>query len=174
MKAFALTDWKQLRYDWEAAMLKYEFKAYDPARRLRRELSNLGRDDNAFKALNSMVLDEATLRVILKNIEENKIPDFSKIFDVKAYTDPFYICNTVRLLEMMGQPDNLMGIDFLFDCLGDIQQPCYDMATELLVTFHNDLLITLLESHFKAALTEKNVLMIAGLLASPKEFITDL
>ncbi|WP_155839982.1 hypothetical protein [Butyrivibrio sp. MC2021] len=165
MKKLLTADWRQLRYDWEVAMLDVEFKAYDPERQLRIELNNLSRPDNAFKALNSMVLDDESVKLIAAAVRKGQIDNFDRIFDLKAYTDPFYVCNCIRMLEMLEQPRNMMGIPFLFDCLGDITEPYYDMATDLLVTFHDDVLISVLESQFKSAIEAEDVLKVAGLMA---------
>lgn len=165
VKEIISSDLRKFRYDWEVAMLSVEFKAYDPKRQLRRELGNLSRPENAFKVLNSMVLDDDSIRQIAAAIRDGQIEDFDKIFDLKAYEDPFYVCNCIRMLEMLEQPRNLIGISFLFDCLGDITEPYYKMATELLVMFHDDMLISVLESQFKCAIEAEDVLKVAGLMA---------
>jgi hypothetical protein len=165
MKKLLSADWRQLRYDWESAMLKTEFRGYDPRKQLRNEIRNLQNGDNILTALNSMVLDDATLGTIIFGINKLEIRDIRCIFDIEAYTDPFYVCNCIRLLKMMGQPRNIVGIDFLFDCLNDIKEPYYDMAMELLLTFDEKMLVPVLESKFGAAIEDKDVLKIAGLMA---------
>lgn len=154
--------WKKVYEEYEKAMKKLLTADW---RQLRIELNNLSRPDNAFKALNSMVLDDESVKLIAAAVRRGQINNFDRIFDLKAYTDPFYVCNCIRMLEMLEQPRNMMGIPFLFDCLGDITEPYYDMATDLLVTFHNDVLISVLESQFKSAIEAEDVLKVAGLMA---------
>ena len=41
------------------------------------------------------------IRQIAAAIRDGQIEDFDKIFDLKAYEDPFYVCNCIRMLEML-------------------------------------------------------------------------
>ena len=165
MKKLLTANWRKLRYNWEVAMLSVEFKAYDPKRQLRSELNNLSRASNVFRALNSMVLDDDTIGQLAMALKSGQVEDFGQIFDINAYTDPFYVCNCIRMLDKVEQPKNLVGIPFLFDCLSDITEPYYDMATDLLITFHDNMLISVLESQFKCAVEAEDVLKVAGLMA---------
>jgi hypothetical protein len=70
----------------------------------------------------------------------------------------------VRLLRELGYPRNKAGVDFLFDCIKDIQKPYFEDAIEALSLFPRDELIELIEMHVTKAHEEGDVLFGAGLI----------
>ena len=76
---------------------------------------------------------------------------------------------SVELLKKIGQPKNLEGCDFLFDCLGNIDEPYFYMAVGLLKTYPRRMREEKMEEYAKASHESGDVEKFGGLLYLAKE-----
>jgi hypothetical protein len=170
----ALCDWKQLRYDWERLMADMDYTTYRNSKEKELYYKALRRKNNAFTAMNNAVLDERSITAIADSIEEGTTKSFDDMLDFDSYQDPLYVCNCVRVLKELPSEKRVAGIKFLMDCMKDIDEPYYDMASDLLMEFPQKMIIPVLESSFHAALENEDVLRIAGLMALSKRLNYEL
>ena len=109
------------------------------------------------------VLTEAEIKRAAKAVrkKEVKLSDFL-VFE--KYKNEFSVCNGVELLGMMGDSRRLEGIDFLFDCLGDVDEAYFLGAAELLKEYPKELVHQKMEERVKLAYESKDALKLAGIL----------
>ena len=140
-------DFGKLRYTWE---------------------KNLSDDDYKHRDFFRGVYADRDIKGVVKDIKKKKVvlEDYLNFSD---YKNEYSVCNGIRLLRKLGFPMKNRGIDFLFDCLNDIDEPYFMMATEELMTFNSDVLKEKLEERAPKAYEEQDVLKMAGLLYLAKK-----
>ncbi len=163
MTGLATADWELLRFNWEKELTDIEINSLERSD-INKNRQLLQKTTTAREALLSRVLLAKEIEIIASAIKERKINDLKGWFDVASYDDDSYISNGVRLLRELGYPRNKAGVDFLFDCIKDIQKPYFEDAIEALSLFPRDELIELIEMHVTKAHEEGDVLFGAGLI----------
>ena len=125
---------------------------------------------NVHRFMFGRVLEDEELKVILSQIEMKRIKDgISRITKLENYSDDYCVCNGIRLLDMMGYPKNAKGIDFLFDCIKDVQKPYCNDAIEVLKKYPREELIERIDKDVNLAYEKNDVVWAAGLLIMAKE-----
>lgn len=148
------TDFGKIRYRWEIVMGQI----------------SQGQQDNAFEG----VLLEKELKKIAKAIRSGR-DRLDRYTDFGKYKNEYSICNGINIIRKLGYPYNKRGLDFLVDCLNDIDEPYFMLAVdELMREFPSDMLKTKLEERAKMVYEEKDVLKMAGLLFLAKKLDYDI
>lgn len=164
--SFAQSDWKLFRYSWERTLADIEYKPYTTASERQSYLNSIVNNNNKiFDKMNSAVLDDRIIDAIAVAVRKDRRVNTASILNKKAYIDPLYVCNAVRVLERLDDKMRIKGLPFLMDCMDAIDEPYYEMASQLLFEIDKEKVIPALEDSFKAALGSENVLKIAGLMA---------
>lgn len=144
--------------DHENELLKYDFG------RLRYLWeSNIVADSDLQISIYDLVLSDIEISNIADAIKmgEKRLGNYL-IFE--KYKNEYNVCNGVKLLMELGYPDNAEGMDFLFDCLGDVDEPYFLMAVEELMKFPPDKLGDKIEEKAKIAYETRNVNNMAGIM----------
>jgi hypothetical protein len=159
-KGLSKADWARVRYKWEKEVLKRNpnrnrlgIDSFEP----------VAEDGGAGRVFFERVLTEAEIKRAAKAVrkKEVKLSDFL-VFE--KYKNEFSVCNGVELLRMMDSTRRLEGIDFLFDCLGDVDEAYFMGAAELLKEYPPKLVHRKMEDRAKQAYENKDALKLAGIL----------
>ena len=118
----------------------------------------------ANRELHGRVLLDIEIEAIVRSIENGKIKDIKNWFDKSLFRNDICVLNGVKLAKRLGYPKNESALDFLFDCITDIQKPYFEEAVNTLEMFPNDLIIPQIEKYVEQAHKEGDVLFGAGLL----------
>lgn len=163
LKDLSKADWDDLRYRWEQELADIEAG--------QTERSNYNHHMNEFesakvsnKELHGRVLLDIELEAIAKSIENGKIKDIKDWFDKSLFRNDICVLNGVKLAKRLKYPRNAIAMDFLFDCITDIQKPYFEEAVNTLEMFPNELLIPQIEKYVEQAHAQGDVLFGAGLL----------
>ena len=159
-KGLSKADWARARYKWEKETLKrnpnrnrFGIDKFEP----------VGENGEAGEVFFERVLTEAEIKRAAKAVRKKqvKLSDFL-VFD--KFKNEFSICNGVELLRMMDNNRRLEGIDFLFDCLGDVDEAYFHGAAELLKEYPKERVHQKMEERAKLAYENKDALKLAGIL----------
>ncbi|WP_026671062.1 hypothetical protein [Butyrivibrio sp. AE3006] len=155
-------DFSRVRYQWEKATAakveKHSTEKYKP-------VSKKGRIRNDFF---ERVLSDKDVMATAKAVKQKKV-ELSHYLDFDAYKSEFSICNGVTLLEQLEYPANKEGIDFLFRCLGDVDEAYFGPAVDVLQDFPKSVLQEKLEEEAQRAYENVDVLGLAGLIYFAKQ-----
>ena len=163
-------DWDQVRYIWEKEVAAVAQDRID-RKRFNKFLQGLRQGDIAKDALLNRVLSEEETEVVSNavrrgHIKEDKLAEF---FDISAYKDDMCVCNGVHLLNMCKLTGIEGSMEFLFECIKDIQKPYFEEAVETLTRFQRDKLIEEIEKNVARAHEQGDVLWGAGLIYLSKQ-----
>ncbi len=164
----ALADWDQIRLEWEKELTEIEERTISPKEKKKHE-KGLTNSFVAREAMFSRVLTDNELLTIAYAIKDKVIKNTADWWDITKYKDDMCVCNGSQMLRRIGYPANAVGIDFLFDCLKDIQKPCFEDAVATLAKFPREELIEKIEENVAKAHEEGDVLFGAGLIYLSKE-----
>jgi len=156
-------DWDDLRYRWEQELADIEASKTERSN-YNQHMSDFESAKVANKELHGRVLLDVELETIARSIENGKIKDIKDWFDKSLFRNDICVLNGVKLLKRLGHPKNASAMDFLFDCITDIQKPYFEEAVNTLEMFPNDLIIPQIEKYVEQAHAQGDVLFGAGLL----------
>ncbi len=159
----ATADWDEFRYRWEKELSEIEVRNMN-AQNSRDHAKALRNKRIADEALHSRVLMDEEIHEIAYAIDQNLIKNISEWFRLESFKDDMCICNGVKLLKNLGYPANKVGVQFLFDCLKDIQKPYFEEAVVVLEKYPHDELVARIESSVETAHATGDVLWGAGLI----------
>ena len=80
------------------------------------------------------------------------------------YSNEYSVCNCVELLKYINYPKNAEGIDFLFNCLGDVDEAYFTYAVEVLQIYPEKLLQEKIEENVRLAFEKGDVVHLAGVM----------
>ena len=169
--AFATDDWGTIRYQWEKELLR-DSKKY-PDKIAKSNFSVISNDGSISTDIFERVLSDNELEKTVNAVKNNHV-DIRKYLYFNDYKNEYAVCNTIELLKKLGQPLNLEGCDFLFDCLGNIDEPYFYMAVNLLKTYPRRMREEKMEVYAKAAHESGDVEKFGGLLYLAKELKYDI
>lgn len=147
-------DWSRIRYNWE--------KAYANSKEGRSRKGNL-QSDVFTRVLPTDEILKATKKIKDKRKKISDYIDFSK------FRNEYSVCNGIEILTMLGYPANSEGIDFLFECLRDVDEAYFLLAINALKTIPLDALKEKIEENAKLAYEAENVERLAGVMYLAKE-----
>ena len=138
-------DWGKVRYQWE------KYNAGEAV------ITGDGRD------IFERVLTEAEVNKYARAIRQGKVK-LTDYMCFKGYENEYSVCNGIRLLKVVDSHLKHNGLDFLFDCLNDVDEAYFQMAVDALKTYPKDKVKAKLEENAKKAFEKGNVQGLGGLL----------
>ncbi len=154
-----MADWKKIRYQWEKGIAEGSSASYSSRHHFVPMLDD-GRINPDFfsKVLTQKDIDEAARYI------RRKKTGLMGYMDLKKYLDGYSVCNGVELLKALPYQTQIKGIDFLFDCLGVLDEPYFFMSVDLLITLPEKLILQKIEETAKIAYKSKNIQKMAGIM----------
>ncbi|SEL85617.1 hypothetical protein SAMN04487770_11931 [Butyrivibrio sp. ob235] len=163
-------NWAHLRYLWEKNILNnssnYADKIATP------NYVPVLDDGSINKEIFERVLSKKEINRTYELLKRGQVA-ISEYLDFKSYKNEFSVCNGIELLRALGHPKNLEGIDFLFDCLCDVDEAFFLMAVDLLKTYPRADREEKIEENAKLAFETGDVLKLAGVLYLSKQLDYD-
>jgi hypothetical protein len=155
-------DFSKVRYQWEKATAakdqKHSTEKYKP-------VSKKGKIRND---IFERVLSDKDVMATVKAVQQKKV-ELAYYMNFDEYKSEFSICNGVTLLEQLEYPENKEGIDFLFRCLGDVDEAYFGPAVDVLLDFPKNVLQEKLEEEARLAYENTDVVGLAGLIYFSKK-----
>ena len=160
-------DFSKLRYMWEKA------NADDKNGYLKNEDSG----KKYMPVFEDGQLNDAIFNRVLSDVEIARTADairkkkkyLAELLDFGKYSSEFCVCNTVAVLNYLRYPANSEGIDFLFKCLGDVDEAYFGMAVENLKDYPRGQLEKKIEKNVQLAFENSDVVGLGGLMFFAKE-----
>lgn len=163
-------DWGRVRYQWEKNIARSahpdtvvkngKFKATIEKNQINPEIYE-------------RVLSDSELHIMYNAALCNNVP-LEQITDFASYMNEFCVCNGVKVLEMLKYPKNSAGMDFLFECLGDLDEAYFSLAVTVLSKFPRDILMQEIEKRARLYHEAEDALRLAGILFLAKEIKYDI
>ncbi|SEL86825.1 hypothetical protein SAMN04487770_11969 [Butyrivibrio sp. ob235] len=119
-------------------------------------------------AIFERVLSDNDILKIAENVRGGRT-SLSRFLNFQNYLNEFSACNCVELLEKIEYPANAAGIDFLFDCLGDVDEAYFRPAVAALQGYPRHAVTMKIEEKVKLAYENYDVVGLAGLMFLAKE-----
>ena len=161
-------DWGRVRYLWEKAMASSGSGYLNGSNGRDHKYTPFSKTDGVNTTIFEQVLSDGEIRKTVSAIKKLQVP-LSRFLDFNKYKNEFCVCNGIELLEELKYPRNEEGIDFLFDCLRDIDEAYFFPAVELLKTYPHDKCKLKIEEYAKVAYESRDALRLAALLFLAKE-----
>lgn len=169
--AFAMDDWGTIRYEWEKELLRDSRKYSDKI--TKHDFSVISHDGSISTDIFERVLSDIELEKTVNAVMKDHV-DINSYLHFEDYRNEYSVCNAIELLKKVGHPRNLEGCDFLFDCLGNIDEPYFYMAVKLLKTYPIRMREKKIEEYAKIAHESGDVEKFGGLLYLAKELKYDI
>ena len=153
-------DWSKVRYEWEKTILRNE-KNFNNLELKRFSPYAIKDDDGEIffeRVLTTNELKRTSKAVRRKHVD---IEDFL-VFD--KFKNEYSVCNGIELIKMVNYPQKRVGIDFLFECLRDIDEAYFMPAVELIKEYPTDMVYKKMEEYVKKAYESGDVMRLAGIL----------
>jgi hypothetical protein len=160
-------DWAELRYKWEESMAGFDHR-YNRSNANQLMFRPLTEEGEVNRQFMETVLSEEEIQSVVKAIRKGKI-DISEYTDFVAYKNEFVVCNGVMLMKFLKYPDNRRGIDFLFECLNDVDEAYFKPAVEILSKLPRKELEGRIEERVAKAHQSGDAMRLAGLLYLARE-----
>lgn len=153
-------DWSRMRYEWEKNMLSNKkvfrelgFQKYTPH-------SARVKENQYFfeRVLTANELENTALAVRRKKIPLSDYLVFEK------YKNEYSVCNGIELIKLVNDSQKKEGLDFLFDCLRDVDEAFFIPAAELLKELPADLVFKKMEKNARRAYENRDANRLAGIL----------
>ena len=169
--AFAIDDWGTIRYQWEKELLRDSQKY--PDKIAKSNFSVISDDGSISTDIFERVLSDNEVEKTVDAVKKDHV-DIKEYLRFDDYQNEYSVCNAVELLKKIGQPRNLEGCDFLFDCLGNIDEPYFYMAVDLLKAYPRRMREEKMEEYARIAHENGDVEKFGGLLYLAKELKYDI
>ena len=153
-------DWSKVRYEWEKTILRNE-KNFNNLELKKFSPYAIKDDDGEIffeRVLTTNELKRTSKAVRRKHVD---IEDFL-VFD--KFKNEYSVCNGIELIKMVNYPQKRVGIDFLFECLRDIDEAYFMPAVELIKEYPTDMVYKKMEEYVKKAYESGDVMRLAGIL----------
>ena len=165
-------DFSRLRYEWEKA------NSGDKNGYLKNEDSG----KKYIPIFEDGELNDAIFSRVLADVEVARTADalrkkkkyLTKLLDFSKYSSEFCVCNMVAVLDNLRYPANSEGIDFLFKCLGDVDEAYFGMAVNVLKDYPKGPVEKKIEENVKLAFENGDVVGLGGLMFLAKEIGYDI
>jgi hypothetical protein len=167
INSFEKVDWASLRYKWEVAIAKEKDirKARKSSATIYQPLTHGGklRRDYYIRALSQEEIKRTADIFRSGNFSVNELTTFD------SYVNEYCVCNGVKILGELGYPKNAKGIDFLFNCLKDVDEAYFMPAVDVLSEIPLSTLAPVIEEKAREAYKRCDVLRLAGILYLAKD-----
>ena len=150
-------DFSKVRYLWEKA------NATGRSSRKNNRYNPVDKKGNVSREIFESVLSDNEVFRTAEAVRQNKVT-LSTYLNFNEYKNEFSICNGVAVLEELGYPQNKEGMDFLFDCLGDVDEAYFGIAVNVLLTFPEKMLQEKIEEEAELAYKEFDIVGMAGIM----------
>lgn len=149
-----MADWSKIRYYWEK---EFANSRYGKTRKFKAQVSVFER----------VLSSDEILKIIA--IIENHPEKLKAYTDFSSYKNEFCVCNGIDILAKLKYPENAEGIDFLFECLRDVDEAYFLHSMWVFRKIPKDVLAEKIEANAKAAFEKGNVQRLAGVMYLAKE-----
>jgi hypothetical protein len=154
-------DFSRLRYMWEKASVSDKNGFWDNHGRNRKY--NPVQNGMVNTTIFERVLTDAEIAKTADAVRKKKVK-LSQFLSFDEYSNEFSVCNGVELLDCLRYPDNMDGVDFLFRCLGDVDEAYFRSAVLLLKSYPRKMVCKRIEENVKLALENNDPVGLAGLM----------
>ena len=93
----------------------------------------------------------------------------AQVLDFNRYANEYTLGNGVEFVKLLNDSNYEPGMDFLFDCLRDIDEACFGVAVSVLRRLPTDRVKAKLEERAQLAYESDDAMHLAGLLYLAKE-----
>ena len=160
-------DWGRVRYLWEKSMVSSSRNYWHNNIRNER-YRPVSKDGTISGTIFERVLSDRELASTTDAVRSKKVP-LKRYLNFKEYQNEFCVCNCIELLNLLGHPKNAEGIDFLFDCLCDVDEAYFLMAVDALKQYPYRMSKPKIEENAQTAFEKGDVLKLAGVMYFAKE-----
>jgi hypothetical protein len=167
-------DWAMGRYRWEKAIANELYP-----KRVSKNAVMYDAEGGVNPEIYKRVLSQGELKNLAAAVDKGKI-SLEDILKFDQFINEYTLCNGVELIGLVDHSNKDSGLDFLFECLIDIDEACFGVAVTVLKTFAKDKLKAKIEEKAELAYESHDAMRLAGLLYLAKEinykitFIEDL
>ena len=153
-------DWSKVRYEWEKMIVRNgkNFNALGLRTFSPWSINKEGGEIFFERVLTTNEIKNTSKAVRKKYVN---IEDFL-VFD--KFKNEYSVCNGIELIKMVNYPQKRVGIDFLFECLRDIDEAYFMPAVELIKEYPTDIVYKKMEEYVKKAYESGDVMRLAGIL----------
>ena len=153
-------DWSKVRYEWEKMIIRNgkNFNALGLRTFSPWSINKEGGEIFFERVLTTNEIKNTSKAVRKKYVD---IEDFL-VFD--KFKNEYSVCNGIELIKMVNYPQKRVGIDFLFECLRDIDEAYFMPAVELIKEYPTDIVYKKMEEYAKKAYESGDVMRLAGIL----------
>ena len=156
-------DWARGRYSWEKRIANeyysqgriYGFTPFDQSGKVDPELF-------------TRVFSKYEMSKVMMDARGNE-DKLAQVLDFNRYANEYTLCNGVEFVKLLNDSNYEPGMDFLFDCLRDIDEACFGVAVSVLRRFPTDRVKVKLEERAQLAYESDDAMHLAGLLYLAKE-----
>ena len=158
-------DWGRVRYLWEKFIVT---KGSDTAANLPADkYEPVTQDGTISSDIFERVLSNSEIGRTAGAVRAKKV-DLSSYMNFDEYKNEYSVCNGIKLLEELKSPRYLEGMDFLFECLRDVDEAYYHLAVDLLKKFPKKMVSDEIEKHARLAYENYDVMKLGGLMYMAK------
>ncbi len=177
IKEFEKVDWARLRYEWESEIAKDTY-----IRKTKKAYANIYKPVKAGKLNREFFTRTLSLRELQLTADAFRSGDIpvERIIGFNEYVNEYCVCNGVKVLGELKYPENEIGLDFLFDCLKDVDEAYFMPAIDVLSQVPVSKLSPIIEERAGDAYKRGDVVRLAGILYLAKnisyeiEFVREL
>ncbi len=154
-------DFSRLRYLWEKASVSDKNGFW--GNHGRNKKYNPVQNGEVNTTIFERVLTDAEIAKTADAVRKKQVR-LSRFLNFEEYSNEFSVCNCVELLDSLRYPDNMEGVDFLFKCLGDVDEAYFRLAVLLLKSYPRKAVCRRIEENVKTALEKNDPVGLAGLM----------
>ncbi|MCR5670860.1 MAG: hypothetical protein K6G10_07640 [Butyrivibrio sp.] len=155
-------DWSKVRYEWEKTILRNE-KNFNNLELKRFSPYSMKTKDDDGEIFFERVLTTNELKRTSKAVRR-KYVDIEDFLVFDKFKNEYSVCNGIELIKMVNYPQKRVGIDFLFECLRDIDEAYFMPAVELIKEYPTDIVYKKMEEYVQKAYESGDVMRLAGIL----------
>ena len=156
-------DWAKGRYAWEKKIADefyaqgriYGFEPFDE-------------EGNADPEIYTRVFSKYELSKVMLNAIGDA-DRLAQILDFNKYANEYTLCNGIELVKLLNDCGYEPGIDFLLDCLCDVDEACFQVAISVLKKYPEEKLKDKIEERARIAYESGDAMHLAGILFLAKE-----
>ncbi|WP_026665568.1 hypothetical protein [Butyrivibrio sp. FC2001] len=160
-------DWGRVRYLWEKSIVSSSHNYWQNNNKNQR-YRPISKDGAISTTIFERVLSDREIASTAAAVTGKRVP-LTRYLDFKEYQNEFCVCNGVELLKVIGNPKNMEGIDFLFECLSDVDEAYFLMAVDVLKQYPRGMCEKKIEENAQIAFEQDEVLKLAGVIYLSKE-----
>ena len=157
----------KVRYQWEKAVANDANNYWRLSKKKVRYFPS-GKADERGTVFFEAVLSDSDITKTVEAVIRGKVA-LQNFLNFEDYKNEYSVCNGIELLKRLGSEKNKEGIDFLFRCLGDVDEAYFTYAVELLGKYPRELVIEKIEENMSIAFEREDVVNLAGVMYLAKD-----